>query len=229
MTTTVAAKKVAVVLSGCGVYDGSECTETVSILLALSQRGADVKMFAPDAPTAHVINHSAGAPAEGEERNMLVESNRLARGEAKALSALDVKDFDALVFPGGFGVMKNLSNFAFGKGDIRDDVKDVIVAFRAADKPIGAACIAPMLLAKSLGTASGATAVPTLTLGAAEGDAFDGAVSMGANVVACAKDECVVDEALKLVSAPAYMAGDATVASVFASIDKMIGEVIKRA
>jgi enhancing lycopene biosynthesis protein 2 len=226
MSSTAPAKKVAVILAGCGVYDGSEITESVSILLSLSQRGADVTCFAPDANTAHVVNHTAGAPAEGETRNMLTESNRIARGDAKPLSALDAAAFDALVMPGGFGVMKNLSNFAFEgpKGAVREDVAAAILAFRAAEKPIGGACIAPILLAKVLTGAK-------LTLGPNEGDAFDLAQTFdGKNtIVACAADKCVVDEAQKVVSAPAYMCGEATRATVFASIDSMVGEVLKRA
>ncbi|KAM5126439.1 glutamine amidotransferase-like class 1 domain-containing protein 3, mitochondrial [Mantella aurantiaca] len=99
--------RVAVVLSGCGVYDGTEIHEASAILVHLSRQGAEVKMFAPDIPQMHVIDHSKGQPSQ-EDRNVLVESARLARGDITSLSMLSAQDHDAVIFPGGFGAAKNL-------------------------------------------------------------------------------------------------------------------------
>ena len=104
--------KVAVVLAGCGVYDGSEINEAVLTLLCLEQQGASYQCFAPDVEQMHVINHLTGEPAEGESRNVLVEAARIARGNIKGLAEAQVGEFDALVVPGGFGAAKNLSDFA---------------------------------------------------------------------------------------------------------------------
>jgi enhancing lycopene biosynthesis protein 2 len=111
-------RKVAVVLAGCGVYDGAEINEAVLTLLSLEQQGASYQCFAPDMDQMHVINHLTGEPAEGETRNVLVEAARIARGNIKALASMDVSEFDALLVPGGFGAAKNLSNFAVAGADM---------------------------------------------------------------------------------------------------------------
>mmetsp|Transcript_23945 Transcript_23945/g.40682 ORF Transcript_23945/g.40682 Transcript_23945/m.40682 type:complete len:234 (-) Transcript_23945:23-724(-) len=144
--------KIAVVLSGCGVYDGSEITEATAALIHLSRKGAEVKCFAPDKPQMHVVNHLTGEPAEGETRNVLQESARIARGSISPLKELDVNDFDAVVFPGGFGAAKNLCNLAVKGKDMEVDpeVDTVLKGFHDAKKVIGLSCIAPVLAAKSL-------------------------------------------------------------------------------
>ncbi|KAE8620982.1 hypothetical protein XENTR_v10004638 [Xenopus tropicalis] len=132
------AAKVAVVLSGCGVYDGTEIHEASAILVHLSRAGAEVQMFAPDMPQMHVVDHSRGQPSP-ESRNVLVESARLARGNITALSQLNVKEHDAVIFPGGFGAAKNLSSFAVDGESCRvqQDVERVLTEFSKAKKPIG--------------------------------------------------------------------------------------------
>lgn len=119
-------KKVAMILSGCGVYDGSEIHETVLTLLRLSQQGAQVQCFAPDKPQMHVLNHLNGEEMN-EQRNVLVESARITRGEVKDVRELKASDFDALILPGGFGVAKNLSDFAVKGSDCTVDA-DVLAA-----------------------------------------------------------------------------------------------------
>ncbi|CAL8270009.1 unnamed protein product [Boreogadus saida] len=145
------AKRVAVLLSGCGVYDGTEIHEASATLVHLSRAGAKVKMFAPNTEQMHVVNHCEGKPAEGK-RNVLQESARIARGDVTDLAKLDVKDFDALVIPGGFGVAKNLSDWAVKGKDytVQPQVEKVIKAFRQAGKPLAMCCISPVLAAKAL-------------------------------------------------------------------------------
>jgi len=118
-------KKVAVVLSGCGVYDGSEIYEVVITLLYLDKIGVKVQCFAPDIPQMHVVNHITGNVVKSDERNVLTESARLARGDIKNLSEARAIDFDAVIIPGGFGAAKNLSDFAIKGSDlsINKDVK----------------------------------------------------------------------------------------------------------
>ncbi|KFU94035.1 hypothetical protein M959_15030 [Chaetura pelagica] len=142
-------KRVAVVLAGCGVFDGSEIHEASAVLVQLSRDGAEAELYAPDVDQMHVVDHMKGQPTK-EKRNVLVESARIARGNIKDLAKLDVKGLDALIIPGGFGVAKNLSTWATqGKSCIVcKEVEDVLKAFHAAKKPIGLCCISPVLAAK---------------------------------------------------------------------------------
>ncbi|XP_012926823.1 ES1 protein homolog, mitochondrial isoform X2 [Heterocephalus glaber] len=131
--------RVALVLSGCGVYDGTEIHEASAILVHLSRGGAEVQIFAPDVPQMHVIDHTKGQPSEGESRNVLTESARIARGKISSLAQLSAANHDAAIFPGGFGAAKNLSTFAVDGKDCRvnEDVARVLREFHAAGKPIG--------------------------------------------------------------------------------------------
>ncbi|KAJ8246734.1 hypothetical protein GJAV_G00254790 [Gymnothorax javanicus] len=144
--------KVAVVLSGCGVYDGTELHEASAILVHLSRCGADVQMYAPNVAQMHVIDHSKGQPAEKETRNVLSESARIARGNITDLAQLTSSGHDAVIFPGGFGAAKNLSTFAVDGKDckVNHDVERVLKDFHRAGKPIGLCCISPVLAAKVL-------------------------------------------------------------------------------
>ncbi|NXD81823.1 GAL3B protein, partial [Halcyon senegalensis] len=140
------------VLSGCGVYDGTEIHEASAILVHLSRGGAEVQMYAPDVPQMHVIDHSKGQPADAESRNVLVESARIARGKIASLAKLTTADHDAVIFPGGFGAAKNLSTFAVDGKDckVNKEVERVLKDFHKAGKPIGLCCISPVLAAKVL-------------------------------------------------------------------------------
>jgi len=212
--------KVAVVLSGCGFLDGAEVHESVCALLNLSRRGAEVECFAPDAPQAHVVDHAKGQPVEGESRNVLAEAARITRGNVKPLSALHPEEFDALVMPGGFGVAKNLCDFAFsGAGmNVDPDIERVITGFRKSEKPLGLCCISPILGAKLIPGA-------TLTLGETS-EASHAAERMGATHQECPVDQIVVDKAHSLVTTPAYMYGDAPIHEVEAGIAKLVDKTL---
>ena len=195
------AKKVGVILSGCGVYDGAEIHESVITLLALDRAGAEVVICAPDIEQMHVINHHTGEVAEGESRNVRIEAARIARGPVADVAEIDAGDLDALILPGGFGAAKNLCTFAVAGADCEIDpgVAALVREVHALGKPIAAVCIAPALLAKVLGTEG-----PKLTIGNDAGTA--GAMeAMGATHVACPVTEFVIDRERKLVTSPAYM------------------------
>lgn len=210
------AKRIGVVLSGCGVFDGSEIHEAVLSLLALARRGYEVVCLAPNIPQAHVFNHGKGAEAEGETRNVLDEAARIARGKITNIATVSAADFDALFFPGGFGAAKNLSSFAFdGPGmKVHSAVETLIRAMHAAGKPMGFVCIAPAIAAKVL--SSGVE----LTIGndTATGQALE---AMGATHVQKPVSEAHIDPTHKVVSAPAYMY-DATILEVEASINAAV-------
>lgn len=146
-------KRVAVILAGCGVYDGSEAFETMFTLLNLSKQGADIMCFAPDMAQMHVVNHLTGQPEEGATRNVLVESARLAHGQIKPLTELRAADFDACIFPGGFGAAKNLGDFAVKGAEytVIPEVERVVREFHGAQKVMGFECVAPTIAAKVIG------------------------------------------------------------------------------
>lgn len=214
-------KNIAVVLSGCGFLDGTEITEAVSLLIALNQAGAKVTCFAPDIEL-NVVNHANGN-ALTEKRSVLAESARIARGDIKPLNALQAKDFDAVAFPGGYGAAKNLSNWAEkgSKCDVNPDVKRVILDFHNASKPIGAICIAPVLVARVLGDKK-----VTVTIG----DDAETAAEIqktGAQHEECPVDDYITDRETKVVTTPAYMYGNAKPNEVFAGIFGLAHELVE--
>ncbi|MEC9072610.1 MAG: isoprenoid biosynthesis glyoxalase ElbB [Myxococcota bacterium] len=217
-------KKVGVVLSGCGVNDGAEIHEATLTLLSLDRAGAQVVAMAPNVAQMHVVDHVAGAPADGEQRNVLVESARIARGAIRDMAEVDATELDALVFPGGFGAAKNLCSFAVDGASmtVNPDVDRLIKQMVDAKKPLGFICIAPVIAAKVLGELS-----PRLTIGNDEGTA--GAMeSLGATHVESPVEEAVVDQNLKIVSTPAYMLGP-SIAPVASGIENLVEEVLRMA
>src|SRR5512143_1224432 len=197
------AKKIGVILSGCGVYDGAEIHEAVLTLLSLDRRGAEAVVCAPDAPQMHVVDHRSGQVEAGASRNVLVESARIARGAIRDVATVTAEERDGLVLPGGVGAAKNLSDFAV-KGaacSVHPEVARLVREVHAQGKPVGALCIAPAVVAKVLGSER-----PRLTIGTDEATA-KGLEAMGATHVACAVTELAVDRERKLVSTPAYMLG----------------------
>lgn len=213
-------KKVAVILSGCGVYDGAEIYESVITLLRLDQRGAQVQCFAPDIAQLHVINHLTGEEMP-ESRNVLVESARIARGEVKDIREANAEDFDALIVPGGFGSAKNLSNFAVeGTGcTVQPDVLALTEAFAEAGKPVGLICISPALAAKIYGPGV------ICTIGN-DADTAAALNKMGATHKDCAVSEIVEDKARKLVTTPAYMLAQ-SISEAASGINKLVDRVLE--
>jgi len=195
-------KKIGVILSGCGVYDGSEIHEAVITLLAIDRAGAEAVCMAPDVAQLHVVNHLTGEVDASDSRNVLVEAARIARGKIRDLSAVSAADLDAVILPGGFGAAKNLSTFALAGADcsLNNDVERLLKEMFAAKKPIGAICIAPTVLARALGK----VAPITVTIGNDVGTAA-AIKATGAQHETCPVREFVIDREHKIVSTPAYM------------------------
>ena len=214
-------KKVAVILSGCGVYDGSEIYESVITLLRLDQRGAKVQCFAPNIAQMHVINHLTGEEMP-ESRNVLTESARLARGEIKDLREARADDFDALIMPGGFGAAKNLSDFASQGAACRilPDVLELAQAFAKSAKPVGMMCIAPTMAAQIFGSGV------ICTLGHDEDPAAVASREMGAEHEACEVGAIVEDPKHKLVTTPAYMLAQ-SISEAAGGIYKLVDRVLE--
>ena len=215
----VKSKKFAVVLSGNGVYDGSEIHEAVMTLYAINRNDAKYQIFAPDNDQHHVINHLTGEEMN-EKRNILVESARIARGKAKPLSEYNAEKFDALIFPGGFGAAKNLSSFAFEGPEctVHPEVEKAVRATHEAGKPIGALCIAPVILARILGDV-------VLTIGKDPGTT-EALEKMGAKAVKTKARQIAADKENKIVSNPCYML-DSSLVDIAKGANKVVKAMLK--
>jgi enhancing lycopene biosynthesis protein 2 len=215
-------KKVGVVLAGCGYLDGAEIHEAVLTLLALDKAKAEVCCIAPNIEQMHVVNHLTNQTTE-EKRNVLVEAARIARSNIVDIKSVNPEELDALIFPGGFGAAKNLSDYAVKSAEctVNPDVSALVLEMLKAKKPIGAICIAPAVLAKILGN-SGIKA--TLTIGTDTATAND-IEKMGCRHKKSAVTEIVIDRKNKIVSTPAYMLGT-RIAYVAKGIEKLVKEVL---
>ncbi|MFG0250865.1 MAG: isoprenoid biosynthesis glyoxalase ElbB [Phycisphaeraceae bacterium JB051] len=216
--------KFAIVLAGCGVFDGSEIYEATATMYAIDSRKHEYTCFSIDKPMMHVVNHAVGQPADGESRNVLTESARLARGQISNLTQYNPSDFDALIFPGGFGVAKNLCTYAVdGAGcDIDPVVQKAILDTHAAGKVLGSLCISPALIARAF---KDADVTPKLTAGN-DGDLEAALPLMGGMHEACDVDKACVDSENRIVSSPAFLSATC-ISEVFASADAMIDAVLK--
>ncbi|MBI2380325.1 MAG: isoprenoid biosynthesis glyoxalase ElbB [Gammaproteobacteria bacterium] len=212
-------KRVAVILSGAGVYDGSEIHEAVLSLLALDRAGAKVQCFAPDQPQHHVINHLSGEVMH-ETRNVLVEAARIARGAIKPLSQARPEDFDAAVLPGGFGAAKNLCDFAFKGAEctVNAELQRFLAALAEARKPVGFICIAPAMIPRIYGKGAECTiGTDAQTAAALE--------AMGAVHQACPVNGVVVDATRRCLSTPAYMLAG-SIKEAAEGIDALVAKVL---
>jgi enhancing lycopene biosynthesis protein 2 len=217
-------KKIGVILSGCGVYDGAEIHESVVTLLAIDRNGAKAVMCAPNVDQLHVVNHLTGEVDEGATRNVLVESARIARGEIRDVAEVSANELDALILPGGFGAAKNLCDFAVNGPDCEVDagVAALVRSVHEQGKPVAAVCIAPALLAKVLGSEG-----PELTIGN-DADTAGAMATMGAAHVECPVTEFVVDRDRKLVTSPAYMLAQ-SISEAAEGIEKTVAALIEMA
>lgn len=212
-------KSIAVILSGCGNQDGAEIHEATLSLLAIHKHGADYQCYAPNIPQHHVLNHLTGKEMN-EERNVLIESARIARGDVLDLADFSASRHDALVIPGGLGAAKNLSTYAFEGSDcqINKDVQKAILAMAEQKKPIGALCIAPAILARLLDqvlVTIGQDPTTATNIGA-----------MGAHHTTTLQGEIAVDKERKVVTTPCYML-PSRVDQIAEGADKLVQEVLK--
>ncbi len=210
--------KIAVVLSGCGVYDGAEIHEAVFTMLSIAKAGFQYEIFAPNINQHHVINHITGEETN-ETRNVLVESARIARGNIKPLDKLNSNDFDAVIFPGGFGVAKNLCSFAFDGENcsVNPEIEKTIKKFHSKEKPIGAICISPVLIAKVLQNSKITIGTDLATIEIIE--------KLNNKHIKSKITEVVVDRRHKIVTSPCYML-DADISQIAKSTDKVMEAII---
>lgn len=217
------AKKIAIVLSGCGNKDGTEITEAVSLMIALSSAGAEMKFYAPNqefTPKNFLSNESLK-----EKRNIMLESARISRSEIQDLKLLKADQFDGLAFPGGYGAALQLSNWAEAgaKCQVHPDVEKAIRAFHLQSKPIAAICIAPTLVAKVLGPEG-----VSLTIGN-DPETSKEIEKTGAQHESCPVTDYITDREHKVITTPAYMYGAAKPHEVFQGISGLVKEFIEMA
>lgn len=212
--------KVAVVLSGCGFLDGAEIQESVITLLTLDRAGAEYQCLAPDMAQMHVVDHYRGEVSQGETRNVLVEAGRIARTKVMDIARAKPDEYDAVIFPGGYGAAKNLSDFAVqgANSKVQPDVLRFARACASAGKPMGFVCIAPALIPHIYGSDA------RLTIGS-DVETATAITQMGGIHVNCPVVEMVVDEGRKLVSTPAYML-DARIGDVATGIEKLVHKIL---
>lgn len=215
-------KKIGVLLSGCGVNDGAEIHESVITMLALDRAGVEAVMMAPNIDQMHVVNHYTGQEMD-EFRNVLVESSRIARGNIKDMAEVTGNDIDALIIPGGFGVVKNLCDYAMAGSEcsINPDVFRLVTEVHLLQKPIGAICIAPAMMAKILGEQDESA---EMTIGSDESTAND-IKTMGSTHVTCSVTEMVVDKEKKIITTPAYMEAQ-SIKEAAEGIEKLVVEIL---
>ncbi len=215
------AKKIGVLLSGCGVQDGSEIHEATLTMLALDKLGAEIVPIAVS-KQAEVVDHAKGQPVP-EKRNVLTESARISRGRISDAARVRARELDGLIMPGGMGAARNLSNFGLrGSGCTVDPSVGKLIAGLTDDKkPIGAMCIAPAVLAAALRDID--ISGVKMTIGNDAGTA--GKIeAMGQIHVECSVDDCVVDEEHKIVTTPAYMLGE-SIKDIQPGIEKLVRAV----
>lgn len=212
-------KRFAVILAGCGVFDGAEIHEATMSMYAIMKYGAEYEVFAPDIKQHHVINHITGEEMD-ENRNVLIESARISRGKISPMSAFNAENFDALLIPGGFGAAKNLSDFAF-KGDeasVHLEVKEAIQEMHRLKKPIGALCISPVLIAATLDNID-------LTIGQDEGTA-KAIEALGSHHISTNHGEVVHDKGDNVFTTPCYML-DANILEIAAGAENIVKAMLE--
>ena len=224
-------KRIGVLLSGCGVYDGAEIQESVLTMLAIEEAEAEYFCISVDKDQYHSINHLTGEEQK-ETRNMLVESARIARGEVIDITKVDLREMDALVIPGGFGSAKNFTNWAFEgpQGKILPEVKLLLINLINIGKPILALCVSPVVLAKAF---EGGLFQPKLTIGSTKTsspyvieDFNKGMESIGVESIDKSVGDILIDSDNKIVTAPCYMM-DASILEVRNNIKKGVEALIK--
>jgi enhancing lycopene biosynthesis protein 2 len=223
------AKRVGVILSGCGHRDGTDAAETLLVLLMLDRAGADVICAAPDADQRAVVDHLTGAVAAAgaARRNMRAEAARLVRSpDVRPLAALQAEAVDALIIPGGEGVATALSDYA-DKGQlcqVHPDVTRLLRALLSARRPMGFFGLGAILAARVLGPVAGVR----LTLGS-KGTAAKHAAVMGADVRPGTVEDVIADQKARVFSTPGFLVEGARLAAVARAVDKLVRAVLANA
>ncbi len=216
-------KRIAILLSGCGNKDGSEVTEAVSLVIALSQQNCRLTFFSIN-KDIHPVHHLTGEIQTSEKRNLIAESARITRGPCHDLKNIILNDHDALAIVGGQGAAQHFSNWSEmkSKAEVQADVLKTIQSFHKAQKPIAAICIAPAVVACSLKGLK-----INLTLGLNPDDNAE-VNKTGCEAIECPSNDFVSDRDHKIISTPAYM-NKASAFDVYQGISGLAQELVEMA
>ncbi len=213
-------KKVAIILSGCGYLDGAEIRESVLTLLSLDTEKISYEIFAPDQNQNDHINHLTKNESK-YERNILAESARIARGKISPLTELDPEQYAAIILPGGNGVAKSLCNFAFkgAQGAVIPMIGKILHQFHQKNRPIGAICIAPALIALTFGNLGVEVTIGKDIKTAQEIE------KTGAKHFNKEASEFHHDQKLNILSTPAYMYDEASLSEIYEGIHGLVKKI----
>lgn len=214
--------KVAVLLSGCGIGDGSQIEEVILTYLALDKYQVDYICVAPDKNQLHTFNHFTESIEENDVRNILIESSRIGRGKISPLSSINYDEIDALIIPGGQGVFKNLSNYIETKElfNVDSEVESIIKLFHSSQKPIGAICGAILIVGKSLSNERDKIKLSTSK------NSFVKALELSnVALINIKASESCLDQVNKIVSTPAFI-GTQNLFEMMLGIDDMVKKLI---
>ena len=214
-------KKFAIVLAGCGRFDGAEINEAVTLMLAVSQHHCEFRCFAPDRAQTEVIDHATGKKVSNAKRNILAEASLIAREEVLPIEQFKAEDYDGLLFSGGFGAAKNLCDYAYKGADmeVQPDVARAILEMHAAGKAIGGMCIAPVMFAKLIPGVC-------VTLGNDGTPDAENVFKMGANHVQTENGDVLADNEHHVFTTPAFML-DATLKDVYDGAYNLIDAILE--
>jgi enhancing lycopene biosynthesis protein 2 len=216
----------AVILSGCGILDGSDVWEVVLLSHYLSIKGKSPVFYAPDEMQKEVVDHLTQVPTD-ERRNVLKESARMARGEIRELKSLSGKDIDGIILPGGYGTIRNLADYLGepknGYLKPSSDLQRIIREIFRRKKPIGACGLAGLLVASALRDILDTPL--TLTIGK-DPELIRQMEGMGALHVLSKGREVVMDSEHKLVTTPASLL-KLELNQMALSIENMINGIIE--
>jgi enhancing lycopene biosynthesis protein 2 len=217
------AKRIGVVLSGCGQRDGSDVGEALLTILVIERAGAEVVCGAPDVDQPIVVDHLRGRPAKGA-RNARAEAARIAGPRVVSLAELTVDGLDGLMIPGGEGAVVTLSDYAEKHElcQVQPDVARLLRGMLQARRPVGLVGLAALLGARVLGPMAGVR----LTVGSKGTPAAKHAAIMGADVRPCAAEDVIVDAKSRVSSTPGFLAEGATLPGVARALDRLVRGVV---
>jgi enhancing lycopene biosynthesis protein 2 len=214
------AKRVAVVLSGCGWGDGSDAAETMLAMLCAERGGAKIICVAPDREQRTVVDHLTGGGADKVTRNARVEAARLSGGPVLPLAELRPDAIDALLVPGGGGAGITLSDYA-EKHELCTVDPDLVKLLRAllpAHKPMGFIGLSALLAARVLGPVAGVR----VTLGPKGTAMSKHAAVMGADVRPATVDDVISDQKARVHTTPGFLAEEPNLPAVAKAIDQLV-------
>jgi enhancing lycopene biosynthesis protein 2 len=220
------AKRVGVLLSGCGRLDGSDVAESMLTLLVIERAGAEAICVAPAIDQAGVVDHTSREGAPGA-RNARVEAARIAGPEIRSLAELEANAIDALIVPGGEGPIATLSDYPEKRElcQIHPDVVRLLRGMLQARRPMGFLGLSALLAARVLGPAAGVR----LTVGSKGTPYAKHAAVMGADVRPCAPEDVIVDQKARVYTTPGFLAEGSRLPNVARAVDRLVRAVVANA